>query len=347
MDGGQVVSLGNVIACNAGDGINIASNGNQVIGNDIGADPLLTAGLGNQGNGVTLSNASNNTIGGTTAAAANYIVSNAFDGVDILSAPPGDTATATGNVVEGNYIGIGRDPNVPLPNDLDGVDIANAAGNSIGVNVAGGGNVISFNDQDGVRIEGGLATGNVVANDKIGTTPDGNSPAGNGLASNGAATLDDRIASGVAIVDDAASNTIGVPGALGGNVISGNVASGVVLSAAGGQNVLMDDVIGINALGSAALLGVSPQGVGVLIDNTPAAVVGAATFAQGGNVISGNTNSGIFVDGTLSVGTQIEGNYIGTDITASSPLGNGVDGLVFSSNSPFGASLDSHAEKKA
>src|SRR5262249_23696552 len=67
-----------------------------VQGNVIG---LSAAGspLGNS-RGIVVQNA-NNLIGGTTAAARNIISGNASDGLTMTS------ATATGNVVQGNYIG--------------------------------------------------------------------------------------------------------------------------------------------------------------------------------------------------------------------------------------------------
>ena len=52
---------------------------------------------------MTIDNASGNTIGGTAAAAANVISGNNGSGISIVN------AGATGNLVEGNYIGVNKD----------------------------------------------------------------------------------------------------------------------------------------------------------------------------------------------------------------------------------------------
>ena len=51
---------------------------------------------------LTLSSASNNIIGGTAAGARNVISANGYDGVFIK----GNVSAITGNVVEGDYIGM-------------------------------------------------------------------------------------------------------------------------------------------------------------------------------------------------------------------------------------------------
>ena len=79
------------------NGIDIASNGGNTIENCyIGTDATGTMDLGNAANGVRLLS-SNNTIGGTTAAARNVISGNDVAGVLIQG--------GSNNVVEGNYIG--------------------------------------------------------------------------------------------------------------------------------------------------------------------------------------------------------------------------------------------------
>ena len=65
----------------------------------------------------------------------------------------GSNGGASGNVVEGNIIGTDATGTQPLGNLLDGVHIQDgASGNSIGGTVAGAGNVIAFNDANGVAI---------------------------------------------------------------------------------------------------------------------------------------------------------------------------------------------------
>ena len=129
------------------DALNIGATGNKVQGNYIGTDASGTTGLGNN-IGVALTNALNNTIGGTTAAARNIISDN---GAGIL------ISGGTGNKVQSNYIGTdvtgtATDPDgIPnngdeLGNLLNGVSIeTGAANNTIGGTTAAAGNVISGN----------------------------------------------------------------------------------------------------------------------------------------------------------------------------------------------------------
>ena len=64
----------------------------------IGTDKSGTADRGNSNEGILIEGAPSNTIGGTTAAARNVISANHW-GIQI------DGATATGNLIEGNYVG--------------------------------------------------------------------------------------------------------------------------------------------------------------------------------------------------------------------------------------------------
>ena len=64
--------------------------------------------------------------------------------------------------------------------------------------------------------------------------------------------------------------------------------------------------------------------VGVYIANSSNNLIGGTTAASR-NVISNNTNGGIYLDGANGVSQNqnvIQGNYIGTDITGSIDLGN-------------------------
>src|SRR5262249_12110594 len=66
---------------------------------------------------------------------------------------------------------------------------------------------------------------------------------------------------------------------------------------------------------------------GVFVSDDNDKIGGAQPGA--GNVISGNGGDGIVVlfDTGHGNGTVIQGNYIGTDVTGTLPLGNGADGL--------------------
>ena len=78
--------------------------------------------------------------------------------------------------------------------------------------------------------------------------------------------------------------------------------------------------IGTNAAGDTA----APNGTGVYVDGLNNTVGG--TSADKRNVISGNRNSGIYLD-TGVTGTTIQGNYIGTDAAGTTGLAGGDNGI--------------------
>ena len=96
--------------------------------------------------------AQNNTIGGTTAAARNVLAGSEYAGVQIEGIPTGPQTT--GNVVEGNYIGINAAGTAALPNDVGVSIVFGAQNNTIGGAIAGTRNVISGNTSNGVEIDG-------------------------------------------------------------------------------------------------------------------------------------------------------------------------------------------------
>lgn len=154
--GGTKTGARNIIS---GNGIGISISGgtdNQVQGNYIGTDAAGNTNLGNN-QGVVLSNAPNNTIGGTTAAARNIISGNSTWGIYISE------AESTRNKVMGNFIGTDVTGTVTDPdgisnngdelgNGLIGVSIlTGAANNTIGGTKATKGNIISGNGYQGTN----------------------------------------------------------------------------------------------------------------------------------------------------------------------------------------------------
>src|SRR5262249_1164462 len=122
---------GNLISGNAASGVVIDGVGtrfNVLRGNFVGTDFTVTARLMNgSAGGMASGGASDNVIGGRTAADRNYISGNGGDGVLLR-----DTGT-THNAVQGNYIGTSITGNAPLGNARSGVSIAsNASGNLVG-----------------------------------------------------------------------------------------------------------------------------------------------------------------------------------------------------------------------
>jgi hypothetical protein len=100
--GGTAAAVRNVISGNGNNGVEIQGSGatkNVVEGNYIGTNAAGTAALANTYAGVALANgASNNTVGGTAAAARNIISGNAVHGVAIINGPTGNVGEDLGVV---------------------------------------------------------------------------------------------------------------------------------------------------------------------------------------------------------------------------------------------------------
>ncbi len=161
--GGTAPGARNVISGNNGGGtqggmaIGAGVTNTLVQGNYIGTDITGTIALGNTAGGVEILGASNNTIGGNTAAARNVISGNSVYGISILNAVNffGYTGPSTGNTVAGNYIGTASDGTSPLANSGDGVIISNGANNNTIGGISGTtGNVIAFSALSGITVDG-------------------------------------------------------------------------------------------------------------------------------------------------------------------------------------------------
>jgi parallel beta-helix repeat protein len=144
----------NLISGNNFDGIFIQTpqaSGNRIIGNFIGTNAAGTAALGNKNDGVLLSNAPNNIVGGTTPAERNIISGNGIAGAGNRGVWLYDT-NATGNKIIGNYIGTDVTGTIAIPNNDHGVMMQDAPNNWIGGTAPGEGNIIAGNAKTGVRV---------------------------------------------------------------------------------------------------------------------------------------------------------------------------------------------------
>jgi uncharacterized repeat protein (TIGR01451 family) len=309
--GGTTAGARNVISGNSVDGIRISDGAteNQVLGNTIGTDVTGTLDLGNDTDGVRMTDAPGNTIGGTTPGARNIISNSGRYGILI-------ELDSSGNLVQGNYIGTDVTGTLDLGNTNNGVFIngssGTASGNTIGGTTAAARNVISGNGTVGVQITGGGATGNLVQGNYIGTNATGSAPLGNSL-------------DGVNI--NAPGNTIGGTALGAGNVISGNNEDGVEISSSGSTgNQVQGNFIGTDVNGTADL-GNTDDGVSIV--NAPSNTIGGTTAAAR-NIISGNNGDGVLVSGSSATGNQVRGNYIGTDGGGTADLGNSQNGVTIS-----------------
>jgi hypothetical protein len=274
-----------------------------VQGNLIGTDATGTQALGNAGDGVAISDGSNNLIGGTASAARNIISSNHQDGVEV-----GGVA-ATGNQIQGNYIGLDLTGTDALGNTFQGVFFrTGSSANVIGGTDAGAGNVISGNGVSGIEIS---SSQNVVAGNYVGTDATGMVPLGNA-------------GNGIQLDTGAANNTLGGLTAGAGNLISGNGSNGIWINGTNpNDNVVQGNYIGLNAAGNSAI-GNAATGV-FISDGTRNLIGGNIPGAR--NVISGNGQHGVVLTGSTTSGDLIQGNYIGTDKDGTASLANGLNGV--------------------
>ncbi|HEX9000913.1 MAG TPA: CSLREA domain-containing protein, partial [Blastocatellia bacterium] len=135
-----------------------------------------------------LQDAPNNIIGGTTAAARN-VIGGWANGVSLL----GNTMASfvTGNVIAGNFIGLGADATTPIANTGTGVDLTSAADVTVGGTAAGTGNVIVNSAQTGVAMGGaGTVNNRVLGNFIYANGGLGIYLGGNGLTANDAGDAD-------------------------------------------------------------------------------------------------------------------------------------------------------------
>ncbi len=106
------------------------------------------------------------------------------------------------------------------------------------------------------------------------------------------------------------------------NVISGNIVAGITGTSifnlpSPTANRIYDNTIGLNAAGDTA----RANGVGISLS------VSANDHEIYDNVISGNTGSGVVVNGTT--GTIFTGNTIGLNVAGDTVIGNGIHGIDF------------------
>jgi hypothetical protein len=305
--GGTTTAERNLISGSQQYGIRLMDTGtaqNTVEGNYVGTTADGTGALSN-GIGIRLENGpTQTTIGGTTAEARNVISGNAAAGIQMLG-------TGTANVVAGNYIGTSATGTSKLANGT-GIRVASSANTAtIGGPTAASRNVISGNTGNGIEFISG-ANHNTVTSNYIGVDATGSAGLGN--------------RDGVHV--EAGPNTIGAPGA--GNVISGNSVG--VLARGSNGNVVAANYIGTDASGTAHIA----NGFGVAIGsknehrNPPGTNMVGGTTAGARNVISGNS-TGVYLDTYV----MVAGNYIGTDVTGTAPLGNST-GVVCGSGDQIG-----------
>ncbi|MGQ0827184.1 MAG: PKD domain-containing protein [Bacteroidota bacterium] len=173
--GGGGAGEGNLISGNNANGIYNEDGNNVVIrGNKIGTDVTGTIAIGNTSNGIAMiSSANSGTIGGGNAGQGNLISGNGGNGIH-FSNP--DNA-----IIKGNKIGTDITGTANIGNSGYGIFITgNSNSNNIGGAGATDGNIIAYNGNSGVGIDG-LFTINTYSNNITRNSLFCNAAAGNTL----------------------------------------------------------------------------------------------------------------------------------------------------------------------
>jgi titin len=103
------------------------------------------------------------------------------------------------------------------------------------------------------------------------------------------------------------------------DMISSNLGDGVRITGAGSvHNQVADDVIGLTSDGSYPSANARN---GVEIDN------GASSNTVSGNVIGGNTGTGVWIHDAGTSNNRVRANYIGTNAASAGGLGNSANGV--------------------
>jgi hypothetical protein len=307
--GGDSTAARNIISGNNQSGVAIGgagSSNNIVIGNFIGTDRSGSLALGNRFNGIAIVGAPDNIVGGNANGATNLISGNIENGIFI-----GESG-ATGNQIEGNLIGCDIFGQSAIGNGVAGLQIQ-APANQVGRS-GGKPNVISGNVQSGIYIFGSASLSNRIEGNYIGTDLSGQAALGN---------------VGGIVLADASRNFIGGASVGKGNLVSGNIESGIYLSGAGcSNNMVQGNWIGTSRDGKGR---VSNTGDGVSLYGARANTIGG-TQSGAGNLISGNDFAGIFITGSSASNNLIAGNLIGTQQDGVSALGNRLHGVEIDNN---------------
>ncbi|MGB0847190.1 MAG: DUF6923 family protein, partial [Thiolinea sp.] len=212
---------------------------------------------------------------------------------------------SSNHTIVGSYIGTDSSGLLALGNDDHGIEIAdNSGSNTIGGTGETDGNIISGNQDSGIRIDG---TGfNLIQGNFIGLGSDGQTAMGN--ANHG-------------LYIRASGNQIGGVAASARNVIADSGYNGILLFNVS-DNTIEGNYIGTNSTGNQKR---GNHNFGIkLTEATENALGGSGTGA--GNLISGNDLDGIMLEG--SDDNTIHGNMIGTDASGNAGLGNAGTGIT-------------------
>jgi hypothetical protein len=230
------------------------------------------------------------------------VINGANSGVGAMSLNASDYVTPNNYHVEGNFIGT----------DVSGTSVGGGGPGFVGIDMVADYCTIGGTSPDTRNIIAGWGSG--IGDRGLGTLIEGNYIGTN--------------ASGTNALGNITGVTAAYPHTIVGNLISGNQ---VGISGPGNNSQypasifqVQGNLIGTDATGMHGI----PNGTGILLSGAGNALIGGTTAAAR-NVISGNSGDGVYVG---AGGMVIQGNYIGTDISGMTALGNGTNGIEIQSN---------------
>src|SRR5208337_2070803 len=270
--GGSSAALGNTIASNHGDGVDIAglATGNVAANNMIGVTSDGAQVLGNWSDGVALYSPSN-TIG------PGNVISQNLRGIGIYGPAASTPGNASEILVVDNLIGTDSTGLRGFGNAFEGIRIDNSADNTIQGNAAG--SQVIWGNQVGVALIGIQAAGNLLDGNLIGSDNTGKNDLGNKNE-------------GV-LIEGAYNNTIGGTTAAALNLISANHWGVRLYGKSAKDNLVEGNLIGTDITGKAPL---GNEVNGVIVSNNAFSNTIGGTVSGAGNTIAFNVLTGVRVE---------------------------------------------------
>ncbi|HXA02051.1 MAG TPA: hypothetical protein VNW99_08685, partial [Cytophagaceae bacterium] len=215
---------------------------------------------------------------------------------------------STGHNIYGNYIGINSAGTGTVAGRIMqvGINLSSNAANCVigGISGISTRNVISGNSQKGIYIQTSSNSAQIIGN-YIGTNA-----SGTGAIPNTGNAIDISASTGCTIGGTGGANTR--------NIISGNTNQrGIFIESGSNNATIQGNYIGVNVNGNATL----PNQNAIEINNSTGCLIGGIGGANTANIISGNSQRGIWVNNNAN-STTIQSNYIGVDVTGLVALTN-------------------------
>ena len=280
----------------SGSAIALTSGGNNEIQENYVGVSAISGRADANGEGISISGSSGNTIGGIASGTGNLISGNTANGIDvnIVDGPSKD------NEIVGNLIGTGASGLTSTRNGGAGILIAGAFATQIGVQATSFSNVVSGNTGAGIEVTS-AAVATTIQNNAIGVGVDGQTVVSNG---------------GDGIQWDERGTVIGGTGVNQGNVIGGNHGNGIETLADAAGIQVFGNFIGTNATGSD--LANRQNGIQLASSSN---VIGSS-IGNGGNTIDYNgSGSGQVESGIQLIGSVNQNEILSNSIYDNSGLG--------------------------